>query len=271
MHRRSGLTLVELLVVIGIVAVLIGLLLSAIQTVRAAALQAQCKNNLKQIALAAHHFASNSNDRLPSIDGNARSANRNRAILAALLPYLEQEGDALRRLRQNSREVGLLKAYVCPADPTIQDALVKKHLVTSYAANAQVFQGDPRFPSTFADGTSNTIAFAEHYACNCRGTSFDPLLADFGLGGNPHRATFADLFDITPPTGGQPPATREITFQVSPNRRNCNPAVAQTPHRSGMVVALGDGSVRTLSPALSSATYWGAVTPANGELPGLEW
>lgn len=274
MTRRAGVTLLELLVVIAIVAVLIALLLPAILKAREAALRAMSMNNIKQISLATHNFADTHDSQLPTIDGSLNGPNAGWPMFFSLLPYIEQ-GIAYNYFLGHNELPPFIRTYISPADPTIPTPLLP---LSSYAANAQVFSGNPGLPRTITDGTSNTIAFGEHYAWMCTRTQFGYAVGEITPGGLVHRPTFADRddADIYPVTSGLPPTSVgaggfSLTFQVAPPINKCDPGIAQTPHSGGMLAGLVDGSVRTLAGGMSETTYWGAVTPAGGEILGNDW
>lgn len=282
MRSRSGATLVELLVVIAIVGVLIALLLPAIMKVREASLRAMSMNNLKQILLATQSFADAHESKLPTIDGAQDGPNFGWPMFFVLLPYIEQ-GAAYARCANQNEAPGFIRTYVSPADPTIPP--IKNLQLASYAANAQVFFGISSMSSTFTDGTSNTIAFAEHYTWMCSHAQFIYMIDTLTSAGGQivHRPTFADggtllnyqnFGDVYPVTSGQPPVTvgcEPLTFQVAPAINQCDPGIAQTPHPGGMLAGIADGSVRTLAGGMSQTTYWAAVTPDKGELLGSDW
>ena len=290
---RGGLSLVELLVVIAILAVLLGLLLPAVQKGRAAAALMHSQNNIKQIGLGFHHLASLHDGALPGHYDSSVDPYGSSGPFVSLLPAIERENlhraFLERRLDFEKGDVQPVRTFINPLDPSrgVYNASLfqpyenldpDRLSISSYALNSQFWYVRPHL-LCITDGTSQTIWLAEHYAYKCRTTTFlyipytnaqtwdkvaQPAL--FAMARNMGRPLPGDYI---PMTSGDPPVSTSspgVTFQLRPSIDDCDPRQPNASSSSGLQVGLADGSVRMIRHGVDPRVFWGAVTPSGGEI-----
>jgi prepilin-type processing-associated H-X9-DG protein len=298
---RRGFSRIDALVVVLILLVVAGLILiGPIPRQRIGDDQStQCIYNLWQIGTAIRNYPDVykklppawNPDPLFSIppQGQALGKSIHGPIHFILLPFVEQ--DPL--FRNSKNEAGqfhyqtgttastILPLFFCPSDPSL-NTCVNSHDYAScnYAASLWVF--DPREPGTLnqamPDGTAYTIMFVERYR-SC-GTS-QPAWANHpsAPGGIPNTPVFgwSEFAHWVGPvkgnriSGNPSYSNGTLGFQVRPATQDCDPSITQSPHSRGMHVLFGDGSVKTVTGAVSLEDWRHACIPNDGLPANMDW
>jgi prepilin-type N-terminal cleavage/methylation domain-containing protein len=295
-HRSpAGFTLIELLVVIAIIAILIGLLLPAVQKVREAAARIKSSNNLKQLALAVHNYEGV----VGKIPGNAETLSSGLRVSChwLLLPYIEQ--NALHQAAGASNADYLANAktivsnFIAPLDVSLPNEIMTVNgtdwAASNYAANHTVF-GYPgnganwtgfanndfdnkgRRLQNISDGTANTVMFGERYAqCSSGGSLWayrntDPAATSPTYPGWSRMSFFPANWtsnNHSTPFLAVPPQDRPLP-------ENCSPYNLQAFTAAGCQVSMCDGSVRTVTTSISPTVWFAAIWPDDGQPLG-DW
>jgi prepilin-type N-terminal cleavage/methylation domain-containing protein len=302
--KRKGFTLIELLVVIAIIAILVALLVPAVQRVRWSAARTECQNKLSQIGKATHTIATDrkvlppmcapcSDPASASCYTSAGSAYgvHNYTFFAFLLPYVERV-DIYERLSITGYAGGQymqpIDVYICPLDPTDNGGMnetayggAKGWGGCSYAANNYVF-GDPVRSTTVGnaklgsipDGTSNTVFFTEIYiTCGNGGPGTIDASTTWGSLWADSNSIWRPGYNLGPGKNGSGITTYPASPmpQDAPDMLQCDPTRPASKHGGGLSVCMGDGSVRWISMGVSAATWAAANDPRDGKTPGSDW
>jgi type II secretory pathway pseudopilin PulG len=288
-----------LLVVIAIIAILVALLLAAVQQVRESANRTQCANNEKQLILAVHAYADANNSRLPPANFyqvvNQRTGNAAEgSAFYAMLPFYEQ-GNLFNACTQDIPRPGYLTAqfiplaiHVCPSDPTINGGIgtVPPNYATgNYALNLALFGANGTFNvkgvcspykiGNIPDGASNTIGMVEASGCFPGFPTVNPQTGTLESYMTWHWPAYPNQFGPYWPNPDELPGQANYSGlfpmpQINVSAMQANPNLSQCYHLV-MNVAVMDGSVRTISGALSQTTWTNALNPADGQPLGADW
>jgi Tfp pilus assembly protein PilE len=288
---RPAFTLFQLLIVIAILAILLGLLLPAVQKVREAAARTQSMNNLKQMMLSVHNYHDTNGTFPPGVD------DKNFSATSKLLPYIEQQNaymlidfkkDIDDKANANARQLQF-KVLLSPQDPL--PSVKGNWGATNYLFNDQVFFLNSKLKFTeITDGTSNTIAIGETLKGDGKTKATDVRRQHVLLKKEDLKGTGADTgvkyFKDNKNIAGDRCASwmdgrfLQGTFnsRLRPNDErpdvSCGGVSGVSALRSFekyVLVGICDGSVRTVSTGISHATWKAAMTPSGGEVLGNDW